>query len=236
MRFNGDGTLTVGDETFQICETIEDLQELRDENGLVLGKPTAILEIYRDHLDPSAVDTMFELGIFRGGSVPFFDRHLRPLLYAAIDISQPIERLESWLDRKQARDRVKTFYHVDQTDAPRLREICDSVFGDKGLDLVIDDASHRLDETRASFNALFPRVNAGGWYVIEDWAILETLRDYLDDETRQIEPMSRLIHEIVQANARSPQAVDRVMTFNKLVMVRRGPAALDASFDIRTMG
>ena len=35
---------------------------------------------------------------------------------------------------------------------------------------MLDDASHELDYTRASFNTLFPRLRSGGLYIIEDWS------------------------------------------------------------------
>jgi hypothetical protein len=54
----------------------------------------------------------------------------------------------------------------------RLIDLCLHIiateFGAMPLDLVSDDASHLLRETRASFNALFPRLRSGGEYIIED--------------------------------------------------------------------
>ena len=38
------------------------------------------------------------------------------------------------------------------------------------LDLVVDDASHTYEETRSSFEFLFPLLSPGGIYVIEDWS------------------------------------------------------------------
>lgn len=38
-----------------------------------------------------------------------------------------------------------------------------------GLGLVVDDASHDGDLTRASFALLWPLVAPGGFYVVEDW-------------------------------------------------------------------
>ena len=45
-----------------------------------------------------------------------------------------------------------------------LRELADE------LDLVVDDASHTYEETKASFEFLFPLLRPGGIYVIEDWS------------------------------------------------------------------
>ena len=38
------------------------------------------------------------------------------------------------------------------------------------LDLVVDDASHAYEETKTSFEVLFPLLRPGGIYVIEDWS------------------------------------------------------------------
>src|SRR5215207_423787 len=67
----------------------------------------------------------------------------------------------------------------------RLGAIVADEFGDEELDLVIDDASHRLEPTRTSFETLFPRLRDGGLYLIEDWkwqiriaaAVAKGLRD-----------------------------------------------------------
>jgi len=42
--------------------------------------------------------------------------------------------------------------------------------GRPGFDLIVDDASHRSDLTRAAFTNLWPLVRPGRWYVIEDWS------------------------------------------------------------------
>ena len=66
-------------------------------------------------------------------------------------------------------DRLKTYWGVDRATRKRLREIVDTEFDGVPLDLVIDDGSHLLEETRTSFETLFPRLRMGGLYVIEDW-------------------------------------------------------------------
>ena len=43
-------------------------------------------------------------------------------------------------------------------------------FALEGENFVIDDASHTYEETRASFEFLFPLLSPGGIYVIEDWS------------------------------------------------------------------
>ena len=63
-----------------------------------------------------------------------------------------------------SRGRIKVFT-CSQTDELRLNEICSSC-GD--FDIVIDDGSHVSQHVITSLNILFPRVRAGGLYVVED--------------------------------------------------------------------
>jgi hypothetical protein len=56
-------------------------------------------------------------------------------------------------------------YRGDQSDAALLKKIAD----DMGIiDVVLDDGSHRSDHVIMTFNTLFPRLKAGGLYIIED--------------------------------------------------------------------
>jgi hypothetical protein len=81
---------------------------------------------------------------------------------------------------------------------------------------VIDDASHLLDPTRASFNVPFPLVRPGGVYVIEDWSLDLILdRQMSEDpafasrvreevakrpELEDLVPLARLLFEILLAS------------------------------------
>jgi hypothetical protein len=56
------------------------------------------------------------------------------------------------------------FEQGDQTDTERLRKIARG-----GLDIVIDDASHIGEKSLVSYATLFPYLNPGGLYIIEDW-------------------------------------------------------------------
>jgi hypothetical protein len=85
-------------------------------------------------------------------------------------VPETVANLESFLDAHRLRDRVRPYYGVDQADRDRLATIVAEEFEGDPIDLVIDDASHLLDPTRASFEVLFPRLRTSGLFVIEDWA------------------------------------------------------------------
>lgn len=52
---------------------------------------------------------------------------------------------------------------MDQCD-PALPGVLGGTF-----DLIVDDASHQGDKTRRTWELLWPLVNPGGYYVVEDW-------------------------------------------------------------------
>ena len=64
---------------------------------------------------------------------------------------------------------MSVFYNSSQDDETLLNNIFDDEL-DRRLDLVVDDASHLYEQTRKSFEILFPLLQPGGTYVIEDWA------------------------------------------------------------------
>jgi hypothetical protein len=48
--------------------------------------------------------------------------------------------------------------------------IIDQAIQDSALDLVVDDASHLLAPSTATFEMLFPRLRPGGLFLLEDWS------------------------------------------------------------------
>ena len=72
--------------------------------------------------------------------------------------------LDFFEKRLQLPDTVAV-YRGSQADGDLLRRISDDA---GGLDVVIDDGSHINEHVIASFQILFPLLNSGGIYVIED--------------------------------------------------------------------
>lgn len=126
-------------------------------------------ERYMERLRRHSGARMVELGIYSGGSTAMAMLVADPLKLVAIDISEPVEALETFRHDRGLADRLRTHYRCDQSDRVGLTRILDEEFGDEPLDLVIDDASHKLAETLASFEVIFPRLRPGGEFVIEDW-------------------------------------------------------------------
>ena len=133
-------------------------------------KTPALFQDYRGLCERFVGGRIFELGIAEGGSTALMALLAWPGKLIAIDLEpQPLVALSEFLDERGLTSAVRPYWGVDQTDRARLNEILAAELGDEPLDLVIDDASHFLDETRASFDALFPHLRSGGLYLIEDW-------------------------------------------------------------------
>jgi hypothetical protein len=146
---------------------------LNSANGFLLYKSRHLIEEFGRFwsIRPGFKATnVFELGVWEGGGTVFWFEWLQPDKHVAVDA---LEREDSphfrrYVDERGLNDRIRTYWGIDQADSEKLLQIAAVEFSGP-LDLVIDDASHELERTRASFDTLFPLLRPGGLYVIEDW-------------------------------------------------------------------
>ncbi len=105
------------------------------------------------------------------------------------------------------------------------------------LDLVIDDASHMYEQTKRSFEILFPLLRPGGLYIIEDWSWGCWPSLPLDFSLPHGTELLRLIAELSEATgsiARSLPVkgvtasmwplITKMEVFPDFVVLERGPA------------
>jgi hypothetical protein len=141
-----------------------------------------------------------------------------------------VAALDEWADGRGAR--IKAVYDTDQTDTTKLL----AEIGDRPIDLVVDDASHKYAETLTSFNALFPRLRPGGAFVIEDWShgVVPAAHPELTARLRALPPppLASLIVEILLACATTAGLIERVEVHPELAIVWRGPLVA-ADLDVR---
>jgi predicted O-methyltransferase YrrM len=167
-----DKILEVNGTQFIVAPDSEDyLAKQSSADCFVLVKPRPMVDHLVELVERLQPNRIVELGIFKGGSTALF-ASLRPTAWlTAIDISEePVSALEQFIVARGLEGLVHPHYGVNQGDAARLAEIIDTDHGTDPLDYVVDDASHLYRQSRASFEVLFPRLRAGGLYVIEDWA------------------------------------------------------------------
>ena len=115
--------------------------------------------IYSKYFDPMRDKplTFLEIGIYRGNSVKLWEMYFSQADLHFIDIDPNIIEYHS----------SRSKYHfIDQADRKSLNAFAHSL--ERGLDIVIDDGGHLMHQQITSFEVLFPYLNPGGIYVIED--------------------------------------------------------------------
>jgi hypothetical protein len=174
----------------------------------------------------------FELGLWEGGSIPFWYETLRPEKIVGIDLKerQDSAYFQRWVKDRGLDDRVKTYWGVNQADSARLLDIVGCEFSGL-LDIVIDDASHVYEPTLTSFQTLFPRVRPGGFYIIEDWAWEHWAECHKPTfGLAKSKGLTELVAQLVKAAGTSEGPIKRVTAYQGFAVVERGDAALPEPF------
>ncbi len=238
-----DERFVLGDTTFHVIPEAASASEFTaiarrasQAGDFFVAKPRWRVDRYVELLDRLKPQRIVELGIYQGGSTALFAEVARPQRLVAIDKEQRgYGRLDEYVAERRLGDAVRTYGGVDQADDGRIADIADEAFDGQAIDLVVDDCSHRYGPTRASFNELFPRLRAGGVYVIEDWPWAHSAVDAEDpaglypDET----PLTRLIFELLLAIPGVPGLISEVSVDTNSAFVTRGEKPVErARFDV----
>lgn len=100
---------------------------------------------------------MIEIGVYNGDSIPFW-RSLAPdWRYVGLDLSPP-----------EIEDPHVQCERLDQSCAEQLDAFVTRMQGHSAVMLVNDDGSHVPDHQVLTFNKLFPLLEPGGMYIVED--------------------------------------------------------------------
>ena len=214
-----------------------------------IRKPRPLVEATVRLLDRIRPQRIVEIGIASGGSAALLALVARPSKLVAIERDPTV--VPALADLTATRPLpVSAYYGVDQSDRARLKSIAHAEFGSDPIDLVIDDASHLYEPTRASFETLFPLLRPGGAFVIEDWnwqlrltyALAhpeprgaggvasaggdESVRDYFRDNVRPVS-LEVLALQLMLIRACSRDVIADVFADESQVVITRGPAPLD---------
>jgi predicted O-methyltransferase YrrM len=195
--WSSDDVFNVGETAYFLVEFQQPLRALRASrtasNGFAIYKTRDQIDAFVQLVAGFPSSRIVELGIWEGGSTALLAQLARPEKLVAVDITpEPVQNLERFVDSHALHDRVRPRYGVDQADGPRLGDIVAGELSGNPIDLVIDDASHLLAPTRASFEVLFPRLRTGGLFVIEDWCWEHTIADKLVASLRSKYRMSEV--------------------------------------------
>jgi Methyltransferase domain len=204
----------------------------------VLLKPPHLLDEQLRRFRIERPRNIVEVGIFQGGSAALLWQLCRPERLIGIELKkEPSPALEEFIARRGATG-MHIHWGTDQADIGAVRALVDDELGGADLDLVIDDASHLYDLSRATFEALFPRLRPGGQYVIEDWGWAH----WRDEPYQQGQgpfgeqpALTNLIFELTMAAASSPDLVGRVDVQHHHAVVTRGPAPVQGPLPLRDL-
>ena len=183
----------------------------------VIVKDEAALRFY-ESLRPHLPQTIMEVGMFEGGSLVYFDKLFKPSRLVGVDRRvKPIEALEEY---RQTRPHIETYYARYQ-DKMGVQQAARRNFP-KGIDLVVDDASHLYFETKATFDMLFPLIRKGGHYVIERWRGPKWMKKGNSGEDEPSLPASKFVFELLDHLAETP-AIESVTVRGEIALIRKGP-------------
>jgi hypothetical protein len=101
---------------------------------------------------------LLEIGVWKGGSLRMWESYLPNAQIIGID------NLSSVIQQRAKRAEILI---GDAADQQFLNDVLERFAGGK-VDIVIDDASHILDQQVRTFEILFPCLEEGGLYFVED--------------------------------------------------------------------
>jgi predicted O-methyltransferase YrrM len=193
----------------------------------LIRKRRELVQDYVDVLLAHRGANVVELGIAQGGSAALFALVGEPRKLIALELSdQPVVALAELVERHDLADTVRPYYGVDQGDRARVAAIVAAELGDEPLDLVIDDASHLLEPTRASFEVLFPRLRPGGLFLIEDWSwqhkLASGFRQVAGDPS---DPKHDEVRRRIAEELRQPDSPARAALRRRLALVADDPTS-----------
>ena len=138
-------------------------------NSFTIVKSLPMLNFYFSMAERLKAKRILELGVFQGGSFALIDQLFKPEVLVGVEIDKPFEAIESYTADQRPDRNVRIYFETSQADEKIIPQILEGNFAD-GLDLVIDDASHTYDLTLQSLELVWPKLEVGGTYIIEDWA------------------------------------------------------------------
>lgn len=123
---------------------------------------------------------LLEIGVAEGGSLFAWQEYFPTATITGIDINPICKKYEE--------GNIKVFIG-DQADTAFLNSVNEK---SGPFDIIIDDGGHMMNQQLTSFKTLFPLLNDGGLYIIEDTHTSYWPR-YFDSGEKTIDLLKRLI-------------------------------------------
>ena len=227
IEWTGESEFRVGSTEFVCCLPGTEIEST--PKRFMIQKARWAIDEYALLIELLRPRTILEVGLLRGGSIALLSLLAQPEKLVGVELSpQRLPHLDAFVADHGLGDRVSLHYGVDQSDAGALDRICDEDLPG-GIDLVIDDASHDWEPSRATFEALFPRLRPGATYLLEDWSWAHAPFRIRRDRTA----LTVLVFELALACARHPELIERVDINTDWALIRRGAGELPAGSPFR---
>lgn len=207
-----------------------DFTKKTTEQEVILLKSKRMLDSYRDHFEGKPIANILEYGTWEGGSPIFFAAATNARKIVGIDIREPSDIILG--QARKFGDRLSLVYQTSQADRELVNAAIDANFVGP-IDLVIDDASHQYELTKAAFEIAFARLRVGGYYVIEDWNWAHYENRHYDDYWADQHALSNLVLEIVLAVG-SIGPIKSVDVFQWGVLIEKG-AEVEPNFRLEDL-
>jgi hypothetical protein len=166
---------------------------------------------------------LLEIGISHGGSLEIWRKYFGPdATIFGIDVNEACRKID---DPPSINVRIGS-----QADPDFLKSIVAEM---GGVDVVIDDGSHRVTHQRASFKFLFPRISPNGIYLIEDlhsnywrgefeggWkrrsTFIEQMKDLIDD-------LHGFWHKRPQRHKDAHRIIESLSFYDSAIVIEKRP-------------
>lgn len=115
--------------------------------------------------------TIVEIGVWQGQSLELWNSYFNNAKIIGVDKRK--------VEYTPTSDNIK----IIQGKSSRIETFKDI----KNVDIIIDDGSHKFPDQISTFRILFPRLNVGGIYIIEDVSNIDQNRNFflsLDKNTK----------------------------------------------------
>lgn len=179
MQLNSDLNIEwLNDNDFRIADTLFHASvdpsiyhnRVSDENGFLIVKTRDMINTIENLNCDISIKNILDIGVWQGGSIALIDCLYKPRRLVGLEYSKrELPHLDRYIKINNRNTAISIHKGINQADTRRVDEILDAEFGDQSIDLIIDDASHFLEETMSSFNSAFPRLAPNGIFLIEDW-------------------------------------------------------------------
>lgn len=217
--WTSEDSCTLDGVRFEVGKADFDALKTTRERVWVL-KEKQFFDRYDSYFGSSLPRTVFEIGVFEGGSAILLADRWPDAKIVGIDIREPNPEVAGHVERLGLVDRISLYYGVSQNDAGRIRQIISTEFPG-GLDVVIDDASHLYELTRQSFEAVFPLLRPGGLYIVEDWGWAHWRDWQTTDQWKDQPALTNLLFELTMLCATSAFVVSEIYTNGSFFAARK---------------